>query len=193
MLRRVDDDWCDPLELRPDSELGVPGLLEACAARIARHRQRLGAGLVESPAVARLPPRAVRGAAGRAAALPSAAAWWCGDPLGLATSSDHLDGWCCAPVDPARGRGVYGPGLTAAQREPGGPGSQAETGAWVGQQVLPLSTTPTVGRLRLDARPLTLRAFAVARQGSYAVMPGALGRIVPGSVDPASGRRDGSC
>ena len=57
--------------------------------------------------------------------------------------------------------------------------------------MLPLSTTPTVAGPGLDARPLTLRTFAVAREDSYAVMPGALGRIVPASVNPTTGRRDG--
>ena len=191
VLRRVDDDWCDPLELRPDSELGVPGLLEAARRGSLVTANALGAGLVESPALAAFLPALCEALLDEKLRLPSAPAWWCGDTLGLAYVSEHLDRLVLRPVDPARGRGVYGPGLTTAQRDRWRQRLARETSAWVGQEVLPLSTTPTVVGAGLDARPLTMRTFAVARQGSYAVLPGALGRIVPDGVNPTSGRRDG--
>ncbi|QIK68064.1 circularly permuted type 2 ATP-grasp protein [Nocardioides sp. HDW12B] len=191
VLRRVDDDWCDPLELRPDSELGVPGLLEAARRGSLVTANALGAGLVESPALAAFLPALCEALLDEPLRLPSAPVWWCGDPLGLAYVSEHLDRLVLRPADPAQGRGVYGPGLTSAQRDRWRSRLARETSAWVGQEVLPLSTTPTVAGSGLDARPLTLRTFAVARQGSYAVMPGALGRIVPAGVNPTSGRRDG--
>lgn len=191
VLRRVDDVWCDPLELRPDSELGVPGLLEASRRRSLVTANAIGSGLVESPALAAFLPALCEALLDEPLRLPSAAAHWCGDPIGLAYVSDHLAELVIRPVDPAKGRGVYGPGLTEAQRERWRARLAAETSAWVGQEVLPLSTTPTVAGLGLDARPLTLRTFAVARDGGYAVMPGALGRIVPETVNPVTGRRDG--
>ena len=191
VLRRVDDVWCDPLELRPDSELGVPGLMEAARRGSLVSANAIGSGLVESPALAAFLPALCEALLDEPLLLPSAPAWWCGDPLGLSYVSEHLDTVVLRPVDPARGRGVYGPGLSAAQRDRWRERLAREASAWTGQQVLPLSTTPTVAGVGLDARPLTLRTFAVAREDSYAVMPGALGRIVPSSVNPTTGRRDG--
>ena len=191
LLRRVDDVWCDPLELRPDSELGVPGLLEAARRGSLVTANAIGSGLVESPALPAFLPALCEALLDEPLQLASAPTWWCGDPLGLAYVSEHLDTLVLRPVDPAQGRGVYGPGLTAAQRDRWRDRLAREASSWTGQQVLPLSTTPTVAGSGLDARPLTLRTFAVAREDSYAVMPGALGRIVPASVNPTTGRRDG--
>jgi uncharacterized alpha-E superfamily protein len=191
VLRRVDDVWCDPLELRPDSELGVPGLLEAARRGSLVTANAVGSGLVESPALPVFLPALCEALLDEPLRLPSAPTYWCGDTDGLAYVAEHLEGLVLRPVDPAKGRGVYGPGLTAAQRERWRARLEAESSAWVGQEVLPLSTTPTVAGPGLDARPLTLRSFAVARDGGYAVMPGALGRIVPDSVNPVTGRRDG--
>ena len=192
LLRRVDDVWCDPLELRPDSELGVPGLLEAArrGSLVDRQRDRLRAGGVAG--ASRLPARPVRGAARRAAAAglgpdlvvrgPARARLRLRAPRHPGAASGR-PGAGPRRLRPGAHRGAAGPA--------GAPGSAREASSWTGQQVLPLSTTPTVAGSGLDARPLTLRTFAVAREDSYAVMPGALGRIVPASVNPTTGRRDG--
>lgn len=190
VLRRVDDTWCDPLELRPDSELGVPGLVEACRRGTVVAANGFGSGLVESPAFHPLLPRLCEALLDEPLLLPSTEAWWCGDPGGLAQVLAHLDALVVRPVSTARGRGVYVPGLSEEQRARLADRIRADPGSYVGQAVLPLSTTPTVAGFGLGARPLTLRVFSVAREDGYAVMPGALGRIVPDSFDPATGRRD---
>ena len=193
VLRRVDDTWCDPLELRPDSELGVPGLLEACRRGTVATANGFGAGIVESPAFHPLLPQLCEALLDEPLLLPSAPAWWCGDPLGLSHVLDNLDAMVIRPVSPSHGRGVHGPSLSEAQRERWRARIQRRPGDFVGQEVLPLSTTPTVHGHGLGPRPLTLRTFAVARASGaegYAVMPGALGRIAPESVDPATGRRE---
>lgn len=190
LLRRVDDVWCDPLELRADSELGVPGLLEATRRRTLVTGNAVGSGLVESPALHALLPALCEALLDEPLLLPSAATHWCGDPVGLAHVTEHLDTLVLRPVDPRRGRGVHGPDLSAAQRQQWRSRLAAETSAWIGQEVLPLSTTPTVAGPGLDARPLTLRTFSVARAGGYAVMPGALGRIAPDRRGPDRRRLD---
>ncbi len=190
VLRRVDDTWCDPLELRGESELGVPGFLEACRRGTVTSANGFGAGLVESPAYAALLPRLCEALLDEPLLLPSATSWWCGDATGLSHVLAHLDRLIIRPVSPAAGRGVYGPGLSAHQRERWRARIAADPVSYVGQEVLPLSTTPTVAGFGLGARPLTLRVFAVAKDASYVVMPGALGRIVPEAFDPATGRRD---
>ncbi len=190
ILRRVDDVWCDPLELRPDSELGVAGLLEATRRGSVVSANGFGSGLVESPAFHALLPRLCEALLDEPLLLPSTESWWCGDPAGLSHVLANLDSLVLRPVSPSQGRGTYGPGLSGAERESWRARIAADPGSYVGQTVLPLSTTPTVAGFGLGARPLTLRVFSVAHEGGYAVMPGALGRIVPDSVDTAAGRRD---
>ncbi len=188
ILRRVDTTWCDPLELRPDSELGVPGLLEAARRGRVVSANAFGAGLVESPAFHVLLPALCRALLDEPLLLQSAQAWWCGDPDGLSHVLAHLDRLVVRPVDPRTGRGIHGPGLSGAELDRLRARIEADPGGWVGQRILPLSTTPTVAGFGLDARPLTLRAFAVAHGSSYAVMPGALGRVVPHAY--SAGRRE---
>jgi uncharacterized circularly permuted ATP-grasp superfamily protein len=78
ILRRVDDDFCDPLELRNDSMLGVPGLVEAVRAGNVVVANALGSGLVQSPAFMSFLPGLCRHLLGEELKLPSVATWWCG-------------------------------------------------------------------------------------------------------------------
>ena len=78
ILRRVDDDFCDPLELRNDSILGVPGLVEAVRAGNVVITNALGSGLVQSPAFMSFLPGLCRHLLGEPLKLPSVATWWCG-------------------------------------------------------------------------------------------------------------------
>ncbi len=179
VLRRVDDTWCDPLELRPDSELGVPGLLEACRRGTVGLANGFGSGLVESPAFPALLPRLCEALLDEPLRLRSAQAWWCGEPEGLAYVLDHLDTLVLRRVGASRRQGLYGPRLPAADLQAWRARVRRDPGAFVGQEVLPLSTTPTVAGFGLGPRPLTMRLFSVARESTYAVMPGALGRVLP--------------
>lgn len=190
ILRRVDTVWCDPLELRPDSELGVPGLLEAARRGRVVTANALGVGLAESPAIPVLLPALAPALLDEPLALPSADAWWCGDPVGLSHVLAHLDELVVRPVDPRLGRGVHVRDLTADERDRLRARVQADPGAYVGQELLPLSTAPTVSGSGLDARPVTYRSFAVAHRSSYAVMPGALGRVVPDRRDRVALSKD---
>jgi uncharacterized circularly permuted ATP-grasp superfamily protein len=78
ILRRVDDSYCDPLELRGDSFLGVPGLVEATRAGNVAMANALGSGLMESPAFLAFLPGLCRHILGEELLLPSVATWWCG-------------------------------------------------------------------------------------------------------------------
>src|SRR5207237_7763358 len=78
ILRRVDDDFCDPLELRNDSMLGVPGLLEALRAGNVAVANAPGSGLLQSPAFLGFLPGLCRHLLGEELKLPSISTWWCG-------------------------------------------------------------------------------------------------------------------
>ena len=79
MLRRLDDDWCDPLELRADSALGVPGLLQAVRAGNVVMANALGDGFLESPAIQGFLPGIARRLLGQELLLPALPTWWCGE------------------------------------------------------------------------------------------------------------------
>ena len=79
ILRRVDDDFCDPLELYPHSFLGVPGLLQAVREGNVAVANALGSGVVQAPAFSRSCPRLCRQLLGEELKLPSVQTWWCGD------------------------------------------------------------------------------------------------------------------
>src|SRR5664279_3571878 len=83
ILRRLDDDYCDPLELRGDSALGVPGLLGAIRAGRVTVANALGTGVIECAAwLGFIPPLAER-LLGEQLTLPSVATWWCGEAPAL--------------------------------------------------------------------------------------------------------------
>ena len=90
ILRRLHDDWCDPLELRPESLLGVPGLLQAARDGQVAIANALGAGVVQTPALTPFLPSLCRALLGEELQLGSVETWWCGQPDVLSHVLDHL-------------------------------------------------------------------------------------------------------
>ena len=88
IFRRLDDSFCDPLELRGDSSLGVAGLVEAARAGNVAVANALGSGVIETAAILPFLPGLCRHLLGEELMLPSVATWWCGQPrTSFATSS----------------------------------------------------------------------------------------------------------
>ena len=83
ILRRQDDDYCDPLELRNDSALGVPGLVDAVRRGNVLIANALGSNLLESSALLGYLPRLSERLLGEPLRMPSVATWWCGEPAAL--------------------------------------------------------------------------------------------------------------
>ena len=83
ILRRQDDDYCDPLELRSDSALGVPGLVDAVRRGNVLIANALGSNLLESSALLGFLPRSAKRLLGEDLLMPSVATWWCGEPAAL--------------------------------------------------------------------------------------------------------------
>jgi uncharacterized circularly permuted ATP-grasp superfamily protein len=98
ILRRVDDGWCDPLELRNDSMLGVPGLLGALRAGNVAAANALGSGLLQSPAFMAFLPGLCRHILGEELKLPSIATWWCGQPEAEQHVLDRFDDLIVQPA-----------------------------------------------------------------------------------------------
>ncbi len=106
ILRRVDDGFCDPLELRGDSLLGVPGLVDAIVAGNVTVANALGSGLIESAAIMPFLPGLSRHLLGEELKLPSVATWWCGQPSALDWVLNHLESVVVKPAFPSRGNGA---------------------------------------------------------------------------------------
>jgi uncharacterized circularly permuted ATP-grasp superfamily protein/uncharacterized alpha-E superfamily protein len=178
ILRRVDDVYCDPLELSEGSVLGVPGLVEAARAGQVAVANPLGSGLVETPALLAFLPVLCRHLLGEELKLPSVATWWCGHTRERQYVAEHLPELVIKRAFPsASNEPFFGRALDAEQRE----ALLAELHAWpqgfVGQQQLALSTAPTWGQDRLRPRSLVLRVFVCATGDGYRVMPGGLTRV----------------
>ncbi len=180
ILRRVDDDFCDPLELRNDSILGVPGLVEAVRAGNVVIANALGAGLVQSPAFMSFLPGLCRHILGEELKLPSVATWWCGQKDAREHVVERLDKLVIKPAfrthlrtpDPDKP-------LSEAERDTLKRHIAFDPDLFAAQERVEFSTAPTWEKEGLVPRPIGLRAFLVATENGYRVMPGGLTRVSP--------------
>jgi uncharacterized circularly permuted ATP-grasp superfamily protein/uncharacterized alpha-E superfamily protein len=178
ILRRVDAWFCDPLELKPDSQLGVPGLVEAARSGTVSIVNPLGAGVLENPALMVFLPRLSRHLLGGPLKLDSVPTWWCGEADGLRYVLGNLERLVLRPMSRTAGTGsVFGWQLSTAELERYRRRIEAQPIAWVGQEPLRMASAPTLTPAGLAPRRSVLRAFAVPRNDSYAVMPGGLTRV----------------
>ncbi len=106
VLRRLDDDWCDPLELRADSALGVPGLLQAVRAGHVVMANALGSAFLESPAMQGFLPGIARRLLGQELLLPALPTWWCGEAAAWHDVRAQLDDKIVRSTFPRGGRAV---------------------------------------------------------------------------------------
>jgi uncharacterized circularly permuted ATP-grasp superfamily protein/uncharacterized alpha-E superfamily protein len=196
ILRRLDDDFCDPVELRGDSALGVPGLIAAVRAGKVMIANALGSGVLESAAWMGFMPAVAERMLGEKLRLPSVATWWCGEPLALEHVVRHIDSLVIKPAYPnQRFDPVFGRDLEPAARTLLIARLRARPHAYVGQERLAFSQAPvwrSTGGAGLAARALGIRVYAIATPTGYRVMPGGLARIAgDGAVDIVSMQRGG--
>jgi uncharacterized circularly permuted ATP-grasp superfamily protein/uncharacterized alpha-E superfamily protein len=193
ILRRVDDSFCDPLELRGDSFLGVAGLMEAVRAGNVAIANALGAGLVESPAFMAFLPSVCRHLLGEELKLPSIATWWCGQERERDFVLENLHRIVVKPAFATISREpFFGAKATEKSREDLKEAIRARPQDFVGQEYATLSTAPVFANDRLEPRPLVLRAYSTAAgHGAYAVMPGGLTRVSGAPNDPVVSMQSG--
>jgi uncharacterized circularly permuted ATP-grasp superfamily protein/uncharacterized alpha-E superfamily protein len=178
IFRRLDDDFCDPLELRPDSFLGVPGLMHAVRGGNVAVANALGTGVLETPAFLAYLPRLCRELLGEDLKLESVPTWWCGDPVSLRYVLDNFNDVVVKPVFPAmRIEPVFPGELPADQRAAFAERVSARPGDYVAQRKVELSTTPIMEGGRLVPRKMVLRAYLTAHRDGFKAMPGGLTRV----------------
>lgn len=176
LLRRVDAAYCDPLDLRADSKLGVVGLVEAARLGNLSVANPLGAGVLENPALLPYLERLAPQLLGEELMLPSVPAWWCGEPAGRSHVLANLEDLVIKPIAREWGPVRFGWELSAAQRDELRAQIEARPSAWAAQEPLDASSAPVVTRRGLEPRQVLLRTFSVAPDGAYVTLPGGLAR-----------------
>jgi uncharacterized circularly permuted ATP-grasp superfamily protein/uncharacterized alpha-E superfamily protein len=178
VLRRLDDFWCDPLELREDSLLGIPGLVQAARLGNVTLANALGSGVLEHPALMAFLPGLCQHLLGEELMLPDIPTWWCGDPQSRARVLDDLDQLVVRPVHPALDATPIQPGtLKPEARERLVRAIETHPRRYIAQEPVTPATAPALIGRQLEPRPTTLRTFLIAEEEGYAVMPGGLGRV----------------
>ena len=196
LLRRLDDEYCDPAALRSDSTLGVPGLVSAARAGNVLIANALGAGVLETPALLGFLPAISQALLGEPLAMPSVATWWCGEAPALEYAVEHLPELVIKPAFPSmRMEPTFGHMLHPGAREQMIQRMRATPHAFVAQEWVRLSQAPAWSneREQFEERVIGLRLYAVANGSGYDVMPGGLARVSPASGgDVVSMQRGGS-
>jgi uncharacterized circularly permuted ATP-grasp superfamily protein/uncharacterized alpha-E superfamily protein len=183
LWRRIDPRLLDPLAFDSHSRIGVPGLVDAMAAGNVVIANAPGAGVLESTAFAAFLPRLSVRLTGEDLRLPNIATWWCGQDAARDEVIAAFHGMLIAPaftaVPPGLPKdGVIGGALEGAARDALLNAIRRRGVDYVGQELVKLSTLPTVGDNGLEPRPFSLRVFATRDgQGDWRVMAGGFARI----------------
>src|SRR5258708_11338117 len=181
ILRRLDDDYCDPVELRVDSALGVPGLWTGVRMGTVRVSNALGSGVLESAAWMGFLPAIAEHLIGEKLKLPSVASWWCGEPPAFDAVLANLSNLVIKPAFPNQKLGpIFCSDLDAGEGEALVERMRARPRAFGAQEHLAFSQAPvwyTKNADTFSARALGIRVYAIATPHGYRVMPGGLARF----------------
>jgi len=205
LLKRVDDNWLDPLELRADSRLGVPGLLQAVRSGQLLVANSPGSGFLESNALLGFMPALAKDILGEELQLPAIPSWWCGETSVQTEALRQLDEGVVKPTYPSEGsrqgfEPLSGRHMSELEREEWAHRILRDPEAHTVQSWLPLSHLPVWQAQAcepgapgsLETRPVILRVFAITDEhGQWQVLPGGLARLgTPEGI--ASMQRGGS-
>lgn len=182
IIRRVDDVFCDPLEFKNDSHLGVVGLMEAVRQKKVLVINPLGCRVLENPGLMAFLPKISKVFLGEDLILPSVATWWCGQEKELKYVFDHIETLVIRNI--YRGtnhKSVFGGDLTKLQLQNLKKEIQRNPYMFVGQEMVDFSTSPSWINNKLEARNAVFRSYVVAdsENNTYNVMPGGLSRSSP--------------
>lgn len=179
ILRRVDSEFCDPLELNPQSLLGIPGLVQAAHAGTVGLANQLGGAALEGTGLLAFLPSLCRELLDQELLLPSAATWWCGQPKARDYVLDNLHALVIKPTFSGRTEipTRYGGLLSKPERERLGAEIRARPHAYCGQERVLLGTTPAWEKDQLRPKPYVLRVYLSWCEGRYQVLPGGLTRF----------------
>ncbi|MGB0371311.1 MAG: circularly permuted type 2 ATP-grasp protein [Opitutales bacterium] len=180
LIRRLDGSWCDPLELRSESLLGVPGLVNVVREGNVAIANALGTGVLESPALPAFLPNLCQHILGEELKMPSVATWWCGQTRERAYVFENLEHLVIKRTFRQTNRDSYfGPHLSATEREALKQEILVNPEQWCAQEIVSRATTPVYQNGGITPRHFLIRVFMIPHDDDWIIMPGGLGRIAP--------------
>ena len=178
ILRRVDDAYCDPLELREDSRLGVTGLLQSARLGHVAIANPIGSCVLENPGLLAFLPGIAKHFFGEDLMLPSVATWWCGQENERRFVLENLEKLVIKTIHRTRGyRSIFGAQLTQSEQAELRERILHKPYLYTGQEMVSFSTAPSLVDGQVEPRHAILRSFLVAGEDDYIAMPGGLTRI----------------
>ena len=178
IYRRIDDDYLDPLVFRPDSALGVPGLIAAYAAGNVAIINAPGNGIADDKAIYSYMPDIVKFYSGGECKLRNVETWRCREPQALQYVLDNLKDVVVKLVDGSGGYGMLvGPTASKKEIEDFRAALIAEPHRYIAQPTLALSTVPTMAPGGLSPRHVDFRPFVLSGSKGVQVVPGGLTRV----------------
>ena len=177
LYRRVDDEFLDPLTFRPDSILGVPGIMDVYRAGNIAIANAPGTGIADDKAIYSYMPEIVEFYTGRKAILRNVPTWRCSEPDSLAHVLEHLEELVVKEVHGSGGYGMLvGPAASRKEREAFAEKLRAKPANYIAQPTLSLSTCPVLTEKGLAPRHVDLRPFVLVSDRIH-IVPGGLTRV----------------
>jgi uncharacterized circularly permuted ATP-grasp superfamily protein len=177
IYRRIDDDFLDPEAFRPDSLLGVPGLMRAYRAGKVSLANAVGTGVADDKAIYAYMPRIIRYYLAEDPILPNVETRICREPEALRYTLDHLEELVVKPVGESGGYGItIGPRASRLELEACRAALLADPERYISQPCLDLSVCPTLTASGVAARHVDLRPYAVTGAKTW-LLPGGLTRV----------------
>ncbi len=180
VLRRVDDAFMDPLELREDSHLGVAGLLDVVRKQNVTIINPIGSGVIENSGLIPFMPAIAKYFLGEELLLPQIATWWCGQEKEMEYVLSNLHKYVVKRIDRSNRESIFfGEFMSSEEKKVLQQRIRREPYLYVAQEKINFSTVPNFTNGQLEPRNMVCRAFAIAKDNAYEVMPGGLVRVAP--------------
>jgi uncharacterized alpha-E superfamily protein len=198
IFRRLDSDFADPLELRADSALGVPGLVDVIRAKNVVVANALGGGVVESPALDAYLPNVSRALFGEELLVDNVPTVWCGSAWGRREGLARVrrsivrDAFDARPLFSRGSSARLGADLSDEEIARFAGELERRGATVVVHDNVPLGVAPTFEGGAFASRPMSLRVFAAWTPNGYAVMPGGLARIAADDTERALSMQSGA-
>lgn len=178
IIRRVDDIYCDPLELKDDSQLGVTGLLQVVRSGNIAIANPLGSSILENPGLMGFLPQIAKRFLGEDLLLPTIATWWCGEKPALQFVLDKIQTLVIKKIykETSRSTTINAAELSKAALDKLVQEIKARPYMYVGQEKISFSSTPSILKGRIEPRNVLFRSFLVGANDGYTCMKGGLGR-----------------
>lgn len=177
LLRRMDDSFCEPLELNRQSILGTPGVLQAVRNRNLNFANALGSGVVENPGLMAYLPQLCQALLGEELRIPSVKTWWCGDQQQRAEVRDAFGSLMLRDIAQPDADRIVVSALSSDEQAVLWAKVEADPGRWAAQPEQMHGSAPVLTRKGLASHRMELRTFAVTDGDNYRVMSGGLARV----------------